>query len=389
MALIKFFRYLFGYVTLLVYGEFPERILNLCVQKKVTVWDLKTTEKGIEICVNIGNFKRFKQIRGRSGIRCKIIGRHGLPFIMNKYRFRWGLPTGIALFFAVLKIMSLFVWNIEIVGNSNVADNEILSACSDLGLHYGTYINSINEAEVKDKMMLQIGGLAWAAINIEGCKVTVNVTEAKNQDVDFSPQNIVAGFDGVIKDIKVLNGKNVVVKGDAVQKGDLLISGTVDIADKLNFTKADGTVIAEVEQTYRVGEPYVQTEKVYTGKTKNKCVLEFFKIKIPLYLGSEHLKFDDEYDIKNLIFFGERMPILMYKKHMNFYTEQEVTYTRDELIIKLENSLKALLNDAEIKDYSVISREITETDNGLSLNIKIKFEKNIGIAEKISFNTLN
>ena len=89
MFLIKFCRYLFGYVTLLIYGDFPERILNLCVQKRVTVWDLKTTEKGIQICISISNFKRFKQIRGKSGIRCKLIGRHGLPFIMNRYKFRW------------------------------------------------------------------------------------------------------------------------------------------------------------------------------------------------------------------------------------------------------------------------------------------------------------
>ena len=389
MALIKFLRYLFGYVTLLVYGDFPERILNLCVQKKVSVWDLKTTEKGMEICVSVSNFKRFRKIRGRSGIRCKIIGRHGLPFCISKYKLRWGLPVGLAIFFLVLKIMSLFVWNIDIVGNSIVSDKEILTVCAALNLQYGTLINSINEADLKDKMMLRIDGLAWAAINIEGCNVTINVTESKNQNVDFTPQNIIAGFDGVVKEIKAINGKKVVVKGDAVQKGDLLISGTVDVADKLNFTKAEGTVIAEVEQAFRVNEPFEQTEKIYTGLTKNKCVLEFFKTKIPLYLGSEHIKYDEELAVNNLVFFGEKMPILFYKKNMKFYTEERVVCSRDELIIKLENIFKEQLIDNDIKEYSVISREITETDGGLLLYVKIKFEKNIGIAEKISFNTLN
>ena len=45
----KFFKFLYGYVIIKVYGKGAERFINICLRRNIDVWNIKPFDDGIEI----------------------------------------------------------------------------------------------------------------------------------------------------------------------------------------------------------------------------------------------------------------------------------------------------------------------------------------------------
>ena len=389
MFIINLYRFLFGYVDILVKGDFPERILNLSSTNGVRVWDISQNSEEIKLSMYAKDFLNIGKIRGKTRLKFKILRKHGLPFVLKKYKFRVGFLIGIIVFLSVLKLLSCFVWDLQVVGNNTVSNEEIVSICKDLGIREGVLISSIDTSKQKQKLLLASNKLSWAAINIEGCVVTVNVSEIKNQSTEEEPVNIVADFDGVIKSIKVLNGERAVEVGDAVRKGDLLVSGAIDLGTISAFVPAKAEIIAELEEEIEFNENFLIEEKIPNGKQKTKRVIETFGIKIPLYFGETKKQYTFTNDISQLSLFSQKMPIKVYSKRMQFFDTHSVEYKRNEIVVMLEKRFSEYLMENKITDYEVLSHEILQNTDNITLKYQIKHSKNIGIKEKILFDTFN
>ena len=44
----KFFKFLYGYVIIKVYGKGAERFINICLRRNIDVWNIKPFDDGIE-----------------------------------------------------------------------------------------------------------------------------------------------------------------------------------------------------------------------------------------------------------------------------------------------------------------------------------------------------
>lgn len=389
MFIINLYSFLRGYVDLFVTGNFPERILNLCTVNGVKVWNIKKQENGLRICMFIKDFLNIRKIRGNSRLKLKIIKKRGVPIIKKRYKYRVGFPIGIALFFVILKFLSCFIWSVEIEGNTTVSSTEILSVCDSLGIKRGIWSDDIDTSLLRQKLLLKTDNLAWAALNIDGSVLILNVSEIKNEVKEKIPSNIVADFDGVIESVKVERGNNLVKKGDAVTKGDILISGALDYGTFASFVKSKGEIRAKVEEKMTISEKYKNEIRKPTKKIKNKYVLEFFNIKIPLYFGKTLGDYESKWEEKQTVVFGQKMPILLYGKKMNFYETEFVEYSREELLIKIEERFTQTLKEKGVQECEIVTQDILESDGIVSITYVIKYVKNIGIEEKILFDTIN
>ena len=139
---------------------------------------------------------------------------------------------------------------------------------------------------MKPDLILKCDGIAWCSFNVEGSVLTVDISEAKDssKDKDIIPSNIIATTDGVIISAEVAKGTRIIENGQAVRKGDLLVSGAINYGEKTDFIQSEGTIIAETDRTFKKTVPFKFTEKVLTGKKRTLCVLDFFNLKIPLFL---------------------------------------------------------------------------------------------------------
>ena len=81
--------YIFGYLNVTVEGYYIERFINTCMSKGIFFWGMKRTKSTI-MHMNIGaeEFKQAIKIAKKHGCRIKIDSKHGLPFVMKKYKKR-------------------------------------------------------------------------------------------------------------------------------------------------------------------------------------------------------------------------------------------------------------------------------------------------------------
>ncbi len=378
------FRYLFGFLTVKFYGDFPATIFNFAAKNRIFLWNTKLCDNGIISCISVNNFKKLPYIIYGSGIRVHITEKHGLPFKIRKNRKRLGIMSGAIICAVFLKLISGYIWIIDISGNNKVKSTEIISALNEIGIHEGINKKSINPKTQREKLLLKLDSLAWASLNIEGCRLTVNVTETKkNENNIHLPSNLKAKTDGIIKKIDITSGNSVVKPGDAVKQGDVIVSGIIENADGTEFVYSAGTVTATTEHKITLYKSFKETVPTENGKIKTKRVLELFTLKIPLYLGSETEKYHSETSSYTFSLFGQSLPVKLYKKDFRFIENSSVQYNTEELKEKLTKQLETNLKKNDWLTYEITDISFSEDENGLTLLAVITAEEDIVYSEEL------
>lgn len=214
--------YVFGYVNISVEGYFIERFINICISKKILLWNLKR-KKSSFLFVNIGmkDFKKIKQIAKTTKCRVKIEKKKGLPFILHRYKKRKIFVISLITILLMIFGISNFVWNIEVIGNETINASEIISSVNESGLRIGMFKSNINTKEIINNLRLQRDDIAWVGIHIKGTNVTIEIVEAdkKPEIVDENEYcNIISDKEGIITKINVQNGTALTKVGDIVKK---------------------------------------------------------------------------------------------------------------------------------------------------------------------------
>lgn len=384
------YRYLRGYLKIEIIGDYSEKALNLCAANRISLWDSAIIKNGIVTRILIKDFKKFRNIMRGSGLRAHITEKNGLPIKLYKNRNRNGLFLGLVGLLVFLKIMSGFVWVIDVEGNSITKTEDIISACREIGITEGISSKKINPKIKREELLLKLDTLAWAALNIEGSRLTVNVTEIKEEGGSENlPANLKAKTDGIIKHIDVSSGCCVVKIGDTVAEGDILVSGVLEASDGTRFVHSSGSIIAETRRALTVERDYEYIKEYETGDSKKRAALEFFTIKIPLFIGNETKKYNDELRTTQLKLFGKSLPVRLHSKIYRYKTEEKITLGREKIEEMLKEDLKRELKKAEVNEYQILSESFENTDKGMKLNAIVKAFEDIATADKLRFTAEN
>lgn len=362
-------RFISGFLKLNISGEYAEILINKASKNGVAIWGMYPNDNRIIGFIALKDFKYLLKLRKQARAKIKINKKIGLPFILHRYRKRAGLLLGAVFFLVVLNFLSLFVWTLEVSGNSVVTDKEIIAACKSIGLYEGVKTSNINSKNSADKILLKLESLAWCSVNIEGCLVTVNVTETKNlpdKNKDL-PSNIIAKEDGIIKKIDVVSGNTVVGVGDVVAKGDLLVSGIYENMNSTVFRESKGSIKAEIEKTFTAQADFSTVENIPTGKIINHTELNAFGIKIPLYFLKVKGEYIEEGSYKRLTIANKKLPFSINKQ--KYIITNKLTVNRDEETIKelLHKDIKKQIKKYGDKNYKIKDEKYIKTKEGITL----------------------
>ena len=385
--MIWLFRYLKGYLIVKICGKHAEHILNIAAKNRILLWNLRYKKGSIIGCIGISDFYKLRFFKRKLNTKIKIIKKCGLPFKTARFKKRAGLFVGAVIFIVVLKLLSCFIWCVEVEGNKTIPKTDIIKACQKIGIREGNFSKNIAPSESAQKLLLSVPELAWASVNIEGCRATVNVTESKDIGEDTSiATNIKAGFDGEIKKIDVTSGTVCVKLGDIVKAGDLLVSGVNSGGENGLFAHSSGTITAKTRRVFTSQGNFSQSKIVKNGKVNKKRVLTIFSFDIPLYLGEEKSLYVCKSEKKNLKIFGREMPVSVTEKRFEYCDKISVNYSEDQLteILKQENISK--IKESGITDYTVLEENTVVTENGIVIETVIETVENIAVQEIIIVN---
>ncbi len=217
-----------GYLIVYLWGDDPERVINMAVSRGIRIWDIKQRDDGRYLLkVRRGEYRALRVLSRRSSCRVKVAGKRGLPFIALRVRRRKILTAGLLFFCLALYTLSCFVWSIEIEGNERITVEEITLAAEDCGLKKGALKYNLKQDELGEKLLAALPELTWVGVRLEGTKAIIKVAEKipSPSEEETAPAHLLAGCDGKIEEILVLTGTPLVKEGDVVQKGQVLIAG--------------------------------------------------------------------------------------------------------------------------------------------------------------------
>lgn len=393
MLFVKILHYILGYLRFRIYGDFPERLLNILAAKGVSVWDTVKKEDYIEASILIKDYKQIHSLKGKCRVKTRHIEPIGLFIKLKSYRARVGFATGFALFLVIIKVLSLFIWQIEIVGNNYTDGGKIKEALADEGVFIGAKVSEIDAFNLAEKLILHLPEVAWMAVNIEGSLATVDISEV-NIVPDRSktePCNLKARLDGRITGHRVTDGRLEFKIGDVVVAGDLLVSGAIEHANGYTSLKhAAGEVFAETKHEISHTSKFNQTHTVRTGRAVTKSVVGFFGKSLPLYLGSEQYPFECEGNEQPLTLLGKELPISLTKAVFYETKDVEVTLSREEAVLQARNLAEAKAA-YELGNAGILSKneEIVEENDGITVRNLYICNENIALEEILSITTIN
>lgn len=389
-----FKNYLFGYVRITIEGYFIERLMNLCSNKSILMWNSKREKQTIlEVNVGVKDFKKVVKLAKQAKCKVNIKQKKGIPFIFNRYRKRKIFFISLLLIIGVIAVLSNFVWNIEIVGNEKIQKDEILETLQKEGLQIGTVKSKVDTKEIINKMRLDRNDLAWVGVEIKGTNAIVKIVEADQKPEIIKEDeycNIVAKKAGIIEKISAVNGTPLVQKGDVVKVGTPIIGGWLE--GKFTGTRyvhANGSVQAKVWYSENVKIPLKQVVSKETGNEETKYSLRINNFTINFYKTlSKFQKYDTiEQNKKLKLFLDFYLPIEIVQKNNKELVEETINYTKEQARNKAVEEAKSKLEQQVEDKQNILNTYINyeEAEEYIEAQVIYEVLEEIGTKEKIVF----
>ena len=330
--------YILGYVKIKVEGYYIERFINICNNKKIFLWKVKRDKSTIMYArVRINEFKNLRDVAKTTKCRLEIEEKKGLPFFLNKYKKRKIFAICLLSIVLMLTITSNYIWNIEIISDGTINEDEIISMLEQEGLGIGKLKGKIDTKRVINNIRLNRSDIAWIGINIEGT-----------------------------------NAKVEIIKSTGIR----YVHARADIEAKVWHTKK--------EKAY-----YNQVISVPTGNKENKYSINFNNFKINFYKRVSNFEnYDTINESKKVKLFSNFYLPIELKKTTNYeYEQKQVTYTEEELVNMTVSKLEEELN-SEIEDTNkIVNKQVNTYGNEGYIEVEVIYEviEKIGTEEKIIF----
>lgn len=368
----------------------PEVLINKLKISYVSCKNLRILHNEIYGEVYTDDFATLKEIADKCNGQTEIIKKKGVIFKAVKYKKRFGVILGLIVGLALVIFLSNVVMVIEISGNENVTDEQIIAILDDNGIAIGSFIPNIDFRQAERRIIVGIDNLAWIGIRNTGCRVIVEVNEmtpVPEMVPTSRPCNVVSTKDAQIVSVNVYMGRLLPLVGDGVRKGELLVSGVVKGKfDNCYYVHAMGDIIGRYNQKV-IFEQKLEDNIVCYDEPFTKKTFSFFGLKIPLYLNKD-VEGDYEYteEMNNVQLLKLTLPVGIIYSEYQPYTIEKTTYTEKEAEDILNEKIKRyeqnFLNNDDIK---VIDKKVRKSlvDGCMTVSVEYTLEGNIATTEEI------
>ena len=212
-------------------------------------------ELTIHLTVNRENYGRLTALLGKRGDNVSCIHRKGIYWTLSAFGKRPVLLSGLLVTMLLGLLLPTRVLFVRVEGNETIPARQILAEAENCGIRFWANRRDVRSEKVKNALLSAIPRLQWAGVNTTGCVATISVREASETETEAASKDvssIVADRDGVILSCTVTAGSGQCSPGQAVQEGQVLISGYTDCGLLLKATRAEGEIQAQTQRSLSV-----------------------------------------------------------------------------------------------------------------------------------------
>lgn len=390
MVSLSLTRWFLGYVRFSVVAGSRERFLNVCARSGINLWDIRAGED-FGACVTAKNYRALRPCAHKANSKLKVRERHGFSFATKGVRKRRGLLVGGLLFVAVLYLLSLHVWSIEVSGNTTIPTEKIEQELARIGVSPGTPRSKLEPQILQQELMLKFPQVGWLTVNTHGCTAEVKLQEKVDrpqmaQEENRKIYNIKAAQTGQILSMEVYTGTAMVKQGDAVVAGQLLINCVVeDELGNITLKHAAGKIVAATARTLTTEIELKRSVTVPSGQVMMRRSLSFFRARVPLTFVEKPVgSYKVEGVHTDLKLMNSILPIGIYEEKWTEQRTMDITLTRQQVLEEAEKQMAQKQNE-ELKDAKIISISATDkiVNSKFIYTVLIKCEENIAQESEI------
>ena len=367
---MSIFLLLRGSCTLSITAQYRTAAMNLCMQMSIPYTNFVWREDGgIQFDCSVSSARKFLAACHKQEIEAEILACVGIPKLLKRLRVRVGLVVGAVLAIALVVLSGLFVWDVQVSGNEKLTEGEVVEALRACGFGVGSYLPSLRVREIENRVLMASEDIGWISINTDGTVARVQIIEhvsgesGEGTSSAKNPANLIALADGQIEYLELYRGNAVVTVGQAVTKGELLVSGLYDSkTGSFRYTHAAGRVMARTERVLEVEIPFLYEEKVYDEPYLQEVELSFFDFSQKIFKNSRNL--DILCDIikynANLGQLGDnRLPVSLSRTEVRPYHLVECERSAEEALelcyAELAKQLASLSGEVQLLQKQIVT----------------------------------
>lgn len=344
--MLHWIQYIRGYVVIKVWGYSVERLLNLCGNHDILVWEIEDHGDYHTMHVSIDGFFALKPLLKKTGTRVAVLHRCGVPFFMSKMLARKIFVAGLFCCILFWSLTSRFIWDIRIEGNLSLTEDVLLDYLEERGIHPAMKKSELQIEPLEQALREDYDLITWTSARLKGTTLLISIKEndmpaydTEAQAKDEQGMDLIASKDGLVTYIITRKGVPLVAQGQSVQAGDVLVSGAIPVYNedttvrKYQFVEADADITLRYAQNITLEEAVAYEEKLYTGEKigipvlgmgERTLSLRFKRIPYDYYDISEEKQQVQLLDHLYLPFYYGKRTVQEYEIAIKKHTDEEM-----------------------------------------------------------------
>ena len=263
-----------GYVWVRMIGGDAQALLNAALAERISLWNIAFSRQGeLTFAVSVPDFFRLPPILRKCGARTRILRKRGLPFQIARLSRRKTFAAGMLTFGVLLFVLSTFIWQVKVEGETLIPEEKIRQAARQEGIFKLQWSPRLGGADrLADRLAARLPDAAWIGVEKKGTTVIITVVDSTKPDAkaEESPRDLIAKADAVVTRIIAESGKPVVERNDRVKKGQVLVSGWLGEGDSRKAVVSKGKVMGLVWHEMRIVSPMTREQKTLTGASQER-----------------------------------------------------------------------------------------------------------------------
>ena len=395
--LIRLVKYLQGYVKLRVEGYAPERFLNLCNVHGILLWGVEAKGASYELYVSVRDYRKMRPFVKKTGTRLILLQKQGLPFFLHRFRKRKLFFAGLLMCVLGIYLLSLFVWNIHLEGNTTQSNEEVLEYLQTIGITHGMQKKKVVCERIETGLRREYPNMLWVSAEMRGTRILIRIRENTDRDIVADPQikeetaeSIVTEYAGTIASMIVRQGTSAVKVGDWVEAGQTLVEGYYTVKNdagevvRYEGVPADADIFLTVTENYQDRFLTSYQKKEFTGKRRLGIRLKILERELELLPKVSFEKYEktenvQEFHITENFYLPFSMTWIWYEEYHETAqncTEKELNeLAKTRYLEKYENILQ--------KGVQIIEKNVKIDTNGKLCTVAGYVTLRIPVATKV------
>lgn len=225
----------------------------------------------------------------RSSCKYKVVQAPGKYGRLDGLLSRLILLIGLSLVAFLTFYVPTRIFFVSVQGNHLISDLYITECANACGIRFGASRKLVRSEHMKNQLLEAIPQLQWAGITTSGCVAKIQVKEKELVSIPAEQDgvgNIIADRDGIIYSCIVEQGNALCTPGQAVQKGQVLVSAYTDLGLGVAYTDVQAEVFALTQRSLAAICPVDRDSRLEKQREQVRYSVRIGKKVIKLYKGS-------------------------------------------------------------------------------------------------------